>query len=396
MASTRHGISRKLGFAIFVIAIALIYVAQAVLIPIVLATLVSFLLVRPVRLLEQRGIPTSIAAMMTVALLTGGVVAATWFVAGQVSGVLHELPTYRHNIRARLAVLHGSDASTAISGLKEELAALTKPEESPTAATGSRVMNAEPVLVKVDEPGTFGALVDMLAAFLHPIAITGMVVLFTVFMLIQREDLFKRLLALSGSMAWRGREPLTAQALSDISARISRYLLIQSMLNLATGVLVACALAAFGLPNALLWGFLVALLRYVPYLGMIIAIGFITLFALGISPDWSMPLAVLGVIVTIEVLISSVAEPLCYGHGTGLSSLAVLVAATFWTWLWGPIGLFMSVPMTVCLTVIGRYVPSLDFLHTLLSDERSFCSPADDASAKSKTEQRKIAQATEV
>jgi predicted PurR-regulated permease PerM len=208
------------------------------------------------------------------------------------------------------------------------------------------------------------------------------VVLFSIFMLIQREDLFQRLLTLSGSMAWRGRETLTAQALSDIAARISRYLLMQSLLNFTTGVLVACALAALGLPNALLWGFLAALLRYVPYLGMIIAIGLISLFALGTSPDWGLPLTVLAALLAIEALISGVAEPLCYGHGTGLSSLAILVAATFWTWLWGPIGLFMSVPMTVCLTVVGRYVPSLDFLHTLLSDRQSFADPTVSAPAK--------------
>jgi predicted PurR-regulated permease PerM len=374
MSSTRHGISRKLGFAIFVTVIALIYVAQDVLIPIVLATLVSFLLVRPVRFLEQRRIPTPLAALLAVLLLASGIVAASWFVAGQVTGVLHDLPQYRQNIRARMAAIHGSDAGTAITGLKEELSALSKPQPEAEPLRGRRAAATEPLLVKVDEPGTLGALVDMIAAVMHPIAVTGVVVLFSIFMLIQREDLFQRLLTLSGSMAWRGRETLTAHALSDIAARISRYLLMQSLMNLTTGVLAACALAALGLPNALLWGFLAALLRYVPYLGMIIAVGLIALFALGTSPDWGLPLTVLAALLAIEALISGVAEPLCYGHGTGLSSLAILVAATFWTWLWGPIGLFMSVPMTVCLTVVGRYVPSLDFLHTLLSDRHSFTS----------------------
>lgn len=382
MASTRHVISRKLGFAIFVILIALVYVAQSVLIPIVLATLVSFLLVRPVRFLEDHRVPKPLAALLAVTLLAGGIIATSWFVAGQVSGVLHDLPRYRQNIQARMAVLHRSETGTAITDLKDGLTALSKPAEPVPVVKGRRMPGTEPLLVKVDEPGTLGALVDMIAAILHPIAVAGIVVLFSIFMLIQRDDLFQRLLTLSGSMSWRGRETLTAQALSDISARISRYLVIQSLLNLATGVLVACALAILGLPNALLWGFLAALLRYVPYLGMIIAVSLITLFALGTAPDWTLPLAVLGALLAIEVLVSSVAEPLWYGHGTGLSSLAILVAASFWTWLWGPIGLFMSVPMTVCLTVIGRYVPALDFLHTLLSDRRSFACPTSPIPAK--------------
>lgn len=393
MPSTGHGISRKLGFAIFVTVIAIIYVAQEVLIPIVLATLMSFLLVRPVRFLERQRIPTSLAAVLMVLALTTGIIAVSWFVAGQISGVLHELPRYRQNIQTRLAVLHHSDAGTVITGLKEELAALSKPDEPAPLVTssGRRIAAAQPLLVKVDEPNTFGALVDMIASILHPLAVAAIVVLFSVFMLIQREDLFQRLLTLSGSMAWRGRETLTAQALSDISSRISRYLIIQSLLNLATGALVACALAVIGLPNALLWGFLATLLRFVPYLGMIIAVSLITLFALGTAPDWSLPLTVLGALLAIELVVSSIAEPLWCGHGTGLSSLAVMVAATFWTWLWGPIGLFMSVPMTVCLTVIGRYVPSLDFLHTLLSDRRSFGYPPGGVTAK--TEGHKVARA---
>ncbi len=374
MSSPRHSTSRKLGFAIFVIIIGIIYVAQDVLIPMVLATLVSFILVRPVRFLERWRIPSPLAAVLMVTVLIGGLISVSWIVAGQVSVVLHDLPHYRQTIQARMAVLHRSDAGTAISGLKEELTALSKMDEPAPTTGASQVVIAEPLLVKVDEPSTFGTLVEMGASLLHPFAVAGIVMLFSIFMLIQREDLFQRLLTLSSSMDWRGREPLTAQALSDISARISHYLMIQSLLNLTTGVLVACALALIGLPNALLWGFLAMLLRFVPYLGMIILVSVITLFAIGTSPDWVLSLTAFGALLVIELVVASIAEPLFYGHGTGLSSLAVLVAAAFWTWLWGPIGLFMSVPMTVCLTVVGRYVPSLDFLHTLLCDRHSFTS----------------------
>ena len=207
---------------------------------------------------------------------------------------------------------------------------------------------------------------EALGSLLSPLLTAGIVVIFAIFILLQREDLRDRLISLAGEE----RMDVTTQALDDTAQRISRYLLMQATVNVSMGLLVALGLWLIGLPNALLWGLLAGTLRFIPYVGIWIAAAMPILLSLAIFPHgWLAPLAVLALFAGLEILVANVVEPLLYGGSTGISPLAVLVAAIFWAWLWGPLGLLLSTPLTVCLVVLGKYVPALSFLNVLLGDE---------------------------
>ncbi len=192
-------------------------------------------------------------------------------------------------------------------------------------------------------------------------------------MLLQREDLRSRLIRLIG----QGRISTTTRAMDDAGRRVSRYLLMQLVVNVSYGVPVAIGLYFIGVPNAVLWGAFAVVLRFIPYVGPWIAAAFPIILSLAVSPGWMMPLLTIGLFIVLELLSNNVMEPWLYGSSTGVSSIALIVAAVFWTWLWGPVGLVMATPLTVCLVVMGRHVPRLSFLSVLLSDEEAL-TPAED------------------
>ena len=224
----------------------------------------------------------------------------------------------------------------------------------------------KPVLVQVQEPVTpLQTLREVGGPLVKPIATAGLVLVFVIFMLLQREDLRDRIIRLVGS----GDVARTTEAMNDAAKRISRYLLMQLVINIFYGTSVGVGLYFIGVPNPILWGLLATILRFVPYVGPMIAALFPIALSFAVAPGWTLPLLTIALFVTLELIINNVLEPWLYGSSTGLSPVAVLVAAVVWTTLWGPVGLLLSTPLTVCLVVLGRHVPQLAFFDVLLGDE---------------------------
>ena len=206
----------------------------------------------------------------------------------------------------------------------------------------------------------------MLGPALAPFATAGMVLVLTIFMLLQREDLRDRLIRLAGS----GDLSRTTEAMNDAGERVSRYLLMQCVVNVTYGIPIGVGLWLLGVPNPLLWGMLATVLRFIPFLGPVISASFPILLSFAVDTGWTLPLLCIGLFVAVELFSNNVVEPWLYGSATGLSSLAIIVAAVFWTTLWGPVGLLLATPLTVCLVVLGRHVPQLHFLEVMLGDRQ--------------------------
>jgi hypothetical protein len=222
-----------------------------------------------------------------------------------------------------------------------------------------------PVEIRKDPFSPFQILRSVLGSLLGIVVTSLIIIVFVIFMLIQKEDLRDRLIRLVGA----GRVNITTQALDDAAHRLSHYLLAQAGINITFGILAGCLLYIIRVPNPLLWGLAAALLRYIPYLGIWVAACMPALMAFAVEPGWMKVPIIFGSYLGIDLLMYNFAEPMLYGNTTGISPIAILVCAVFWTWLWGPVGLFLSTPLTVCLAVIGRYVPSMQFLNILLGDE---------------------------
>ncbi len=335
-------------------------------IPIALAALVAFLLAPVVSRLE-RWVGRIAAVITIVVVLTGFTAALGYVVANQVIDLTAKLPDYETNIRAKLrSIQTGNDSRFArvthsIEQLRKEMpgageAPVTDAEEPVT-----------PVAVRVVERQSgFGPSAQSLAGpILGAFGLGGLVLLLVVFMLLQRENLRGRLMRLIG----QERIGLTTHAMADAGHRVSRYLLMQLIINVTYGVPVAIGLYVIGVPNAMLWGALSIVLRFIPYVGPWLAAAMPIALSLAVSDSWTMPILTVSLFVVLELISNNVMEPWLYRASTGVSSLALILAAVFWAWLWGPIGLVLSTPLTVCLVVMGRHVPRLSFLSVLLSDE---------------------------
>ncbi len=236
---------------------------------------------------------------------------------------------------------------------------------------GAKKTRAIPVEV-VNPTNTFTEFAQKIAApMLGPIGTAAIVIVFVIFMLIKKEDLRNRVIHLAG----RARLSQTTRTIEEAGDRVSRYLLMQFVVNVTYGILIALGLMWIGVPNALLWGVLVAVLRFIPYLGPWIGAFFPLVLSLAVSVSWMTPLFTLVLFLVVELISNNVIEPWLYGSSTGLSPVAILVAAIFWTWLWGAVGLLLATPLTVCLAVLGKHVPSLSFLDIMLGDEPSLPAP---------------------
>jgi predicted PurR-regulated permease PerM len=361
--------SRLLTLVGIVVVIAGLYFGRQVLIPLALAVVLAFLLSPFVALLEKGHfgrVPSVLAALvLSFALLT----AAGWGVANQLMEILSDLPDYKANIHSKIEAIRApgsgglSKARATVNDLSKELTSTSETEGNKKLQNGGK----QPISVQVAAPPHNAAeyLRDVVGPLTGILETAGIVVIFALFILLKREDLRNRLLRLAGS----GQLNVMTQALDEASRRLGRYLLLQFLVNAGYGLLFGLGVYAIGIPHALLWGVLGGLLRFVPYVGTPIATLFPMGLALAVFPGWSQVGLTFLLYLFLELIIANLIEPWLYGAHTGVSSLAILVAAVFWVTLWGPVGLILSTPLTVCLILMGRYVPQLDFLEILLGDE---------------------------
>jgi predicted PurR-regulated permease PerM len=346
-----------------VLIIAMLYWGQAFLIPIALSGLLTFLLTPVADALERLGLGRLASVMIIVVLAFSLLAAIGWVVTLQLTSVANELPTYRSNIREKISDIRGAGKGGALEKIREtaeEVKEEFSKDEPAKAASKPRE-----VVVQSEESSTFWPLPLATAPMLERLASGGLVIVLVIFMLIQRENLRNRLIRLVGY----GRLTITTKALEEAAQRISRYLLMQSIINASFGIAVGIALYLFGLPYAFLWGFLAAVLRFIPYVGPVAAALLPSALSMAVFPGWTWPLLVITTIIVLELINNMVLEPLLYGESAGVSEVGLLIAVAFWTWLWGPIGLVLSTPLTVCVVVISKYMPQLDFIGVLMSDE---------------------------
>ena len=358
---------------IAVLAIAVLYLAKVLLLPLGFAVLFAFLLAPVVAMLERLRFPRPIAALCVILAFAGLLSVCTWTIFTQLVAIANDLPTYGGNIAQKMKTLHSpsnsaySRAQREIEQISNELGianstgAVPPPSESEAKPLGASADHP----VQVREVGRPTGRLDQLGGVVEPLTTALLSVVFTFFVLLQREDLRNRLIHLSGD---RNLSRMT-QAMGDASRRISRYFLLQVAVNVVYGALVCTALYFIGLPHWFLFGALAFLCRFVPYVGAPIAALTPTVLSLAVFPGWRHSAEIFGVFVLLEIVTANYVEPHVYGKHTGLSTLAVLIAAAFWTLIWGPVGLILSVPLTVCLVVMGSHVPSLEFLTVLLGDQ---------------------------
>ena len=366
------------GTVVSVVMVTCLYWARTVFIPVALAVFLTFLLAPLVTALQQHGMRRLLAVILVVhlagALLGGGI----WLITTQVSSLAGEVPKYTENIKDKVKSLRHLGQGSVTNGLEKMIQDITRewnqptgsPEEEPEgedaqkpAATAAEKPTA--VVLEPESPTWLARIPALLSSLLETLGGLALALVLVIFMLLKREDLRNRLIRVVS----RGQITVMTKALDDAGRRISRFLLMQLIVNATVGLSVGFGLLAIGVEYAFLWGFLAAVLRYIPYVGVWIAALPPLILSLAMFQGWVQPLLVFGLFLTIELLASNVVEPRLYGRSIGVSEVALLVAAALWTFLWGPIGLVLSSPLTVCLVVLGKYVPQLKFLDVLLGDE---------------------------
>jgi predicted PurR-regulated permease PerM len=356
------------------IVLALLYFGRAVLIPLALSVLLTFLLAPVVTALQRRGLPRIPAVVFVVACAFVIFAAIGWIVVLQATTLVDDLPLYQANLDEKIAMLRSMSEGGLVEKIQVAVDRIRERFEEPPDPESAAALEAlkeiegkpQPVeIVEPDEVFNLAAVWALAAPLLEPIATAALVMVLVIFLLIRREDMRDRLISLVG----HGRLTLTTKALDEAGYRISRYLLMQLIINSSFGASVAFGLFLIGVPYAALWGFLAAVLRYIPYLGPWLAAILPLALSILVTRGWATPLTVMGLFVVLEVVNNMFLEPWLYGRNVGVSDAAAIVAVAFWTWLWGPIGLVLAFPLTVCLVVIGRYVPFLRFLDVLLSDQ---------------------------
>ena len=370
-----QGVSSTLStVSIIAITIAALYFARDVLIPITLAILLSFVLAPLVRAMRRWYFPRSLAVMLSVLLAFGISFAFGSLLINQVTQLASDLPRYQSTLREKIKSLRGATAGTetlerASTVLKELGKELDKPQsKTPGVIPGQLSPQSEkpiPVEIREPDPGAFQTIVTFINPLIHPLTTTGLVIIFVIFILMQREDLRNRLVRLAGAKDLQH----TTAALDDAGKRLSRLFLTQLALNAGFGLVIGTGLWLIGVPSAPLWGMLGMVLRFVPYVGALISAILPVVLAAAVGPDWSMALWTAALFLIVEPITGHIIEPMLYGQSAGLSPLAVVASAAFWTWLWGPVGLVLATPLTMCLVVLGRHVDHLNFFDVMLGDE---------------------------
>ena len=354
------------------VVLGLLYFGREVLVPITLAVLLSLLiapLVRKLRRLVRSQVASVLGAVLWLTLLAGGLGAV---IVTQVVTMAASLPQYEDTIRDKLKTVQDVTLGRVMQGETGRMMSRLEAESGGASAPAGNVMQATPLTASGAVPGEIRprqqtpveVISHLFSSIWGPLGRTSIVLIVMVFVLLEHEALRDRFIRLLGGSDIRR----TTQAFNDAGERLSRFFVSQLAVNVGVGVAVWLGLMLMGLPHALLWAVLTTLLRFVPYVGVFIAAGSAALMAAAVDPGWTLLLEVLGLFAGVEVIASQVVEPQLYGHSTGLSPLSVVVAAIFWSWLWGPIGLLVSTPLTLCLVVAGRHIKGLAFIDVLLGD----------------------------
>ncbi len=355
--------SSELTLLIFGI-IAFMYFTGELLKPLALSVLLSFALTPAARLLERLGLPRTAAAVtsvLIVLLCMGGI---GYVVGEQIVSLADRLPNYQENIERKLRRVINPEQQSTADRLSNMMDQMTAKLEKPRGDRSGQLAPLPKVQV-VEEPSFQDRLRSASGPYLSFLGIGSFVLVLVLFMLVGREDLRDRIVGLFGYR----QVGITTRTMEEIGYRISRYLATLSLVNSGFGVIIAVGLALIGVPYALLWGCLAAMFRFVPYVGTAIAVALPLIFSFANFPGWIEPLEVLALFGAVEMTLNSFFEPIIYEKTTGVSALALLIAAMFWTWLWGTLGLLLSTPLTVCLAVLGKSVPDLRFLAILLGDK---------------------------
>src|SRR2546425_9981034 len=345
---------RRSSVIALLIVAAVLYFAKEVLVPLAMAILLSFVLAPAVRRLERWKLGRPVATLIVVFVGFAIIFAIGALATTQAVSLAAELPQYRQNIVEKIRALRHPKEESAIGRAAEALKDLEE-EAAPE----------RPLPVKESPGSTLEAFSDFMTPVAKPLAMTLAVIVFTVLMLLNRENMRERVIGLLGP----ARINVTTRAMAEASYRVSRYLSMQLVVNGLFGMLFGTALYFIGVPNALLWGLLATVLRFIPYAGVWVAAAMPAVLAFAISDSWAPVLWTFAAFLAIELTLYNAVEPYLYGRTAGLSPLAVISAAIFWTWLWGPVGLLLSTPLTTCIAVIGRHVPEFGYLNMLLGVE---------------------------
>ena len=387
-----------------VIVVATLYLAREFLIPLALAVLLSFLLAPVVKRLERWHIGRVAAVIVSTLLALAAIVGIGVVIGGQLVDLAKELPKYQTNLQAKMRAFK-APRNSPLAQVAKTLQSLQSGEEaettpgknapnSPTAgpssafsmdASSSPALNAagkkipgvpngapagtpaDPLHVEMAKTAEnpWDTIKEYATPIFAPLGTAALVTLIVIFFLLDQEDMRDRLIHLIG----RGHLQVTTQALDEAAWRVSRYLLAQFATNVGYGIPIGIGLYFIGIPNAVLWGLLSAMFRFIPYIGVWLSAAFPILLSLAISPGWTAPLLTIGLYVVTELIVSNAVEPWLYGSSTGMSPIAIIISAAFWAWLWGGIGLLLATPLTVCIAVLGKYIPSLTFLDVILGDK---------------------------
>jgi predicted PurR-regulated permease PerM len=351
-----------------VVVIAALYFGREVFMPIAIALLLTFALAPVVSKLRKKGVPRIAAVIASVLGAFAALGLFSFIVVMQVGELANNVSTYQTNILSKISSLKDAGAG---AGIIKKLSSVIErvgreiQEEEPSAEPGEEP-EPEPLPVEiVSSQRPIQVLQSLISALISPLATSGLIIVVVIFMLLEREDLRDRFIRLAGY----GDLHRTTEALQDAGRRVGLYLLMQLVVNATYAIPITLGLWIIGIPNALLWGLLALVLRFVPYIGPAIAMLLPLFLALAVAPGWSLVLWTAGLFLAVELLSNNVVEPWLYGSRTGLSPLAIIVAAIFWTWLWGPLGLILSTPLTVCLVVLGKHVPQFEFLEVLFGND---------------------------
>ncbi|HXH91426.1 MAG TPA: AI-2E family transporter, partial [Thermoanaerobaculia bacterium] len=351
------------------IILALLYLGRSVLIPLALAIMLSLLVAPLIRALRRLRIGRASSVLVAVAVLTVSCVGVAAALGAQILHIAESLPQYESNVQRKLKILEVvtigpvlklTNETSRLTGIRQSVEALPVPardlERSPPPEFGTHPLQL---------------VWKLLTTVWRPVQFAGIVLLVLIFVLLEHESLRDRFIRIAGATDIRS----ATLALNDAGDRLSRYFVSQFAVNLVFGLAIWMSLSMLRLPQALLCGILAGVMRFVPYVGVAIAGLFAALLALAVDPGWSLALSTLGVFLLLDIVVGQLVEPHLYGHATGLSPLSVVVGAIFWSWLWGPAGLILSTPLTLCLMVAGRHMKGFGVLEVLLGNAQPLTLP---------------------
>jgi predicted PurR-regulated permease PerM len=353
------GLARLVSLATAALVVAILWVGQTVLMPLAFGMVLAFLLTPVVRWFERLHFPRALAVAGTMVMALALVGAFAWTIGVQVGALSSEVGEYATSLQRKLADIRRHPNGT-IDALEQTVATVSAELDD----SGVDIEHAPPVRVVTDELSGFATMRDTLEPVLTPLAAMLMVLVLVSFMLGRREDVRDRIIRLLGP----DNVTSTTRLIDDAFQAVSRYLLAQTLMNATVGLLVTLGLWWIGVPYAALWGGLTAVLRFVPYLGILVALALPATVAFATTPGWNETIATVGVFAVLDVAFAYFVEPMVIGRQGGVSSLALLISAVFWTWIWGPIGLAVATPLTLCIAVLGRQLPELEVLGVLLGD----------------------------